>query len=343
MQKLMNSLFVMAPESYLSLDGETVVAKIGEKVAGRFPLHSFASILYFGQRGVSPSLMGACADRGIGLSFFTPTGEFLAGIQGKSNGDVLLKKKQYEISSDEEASLCIAKNIITGKIYNTRWVVERTTRDYRQRVNVQKLKAASTRMKEAYHEAPKVTSFKKLRKLENEITACYYAVLDELILQRKDDFYFTERSVDPPKDKLNAVLSFISALTARDCAYALEGAGLDVCAGFLHRDASAQGSLALDLMEELSSIICDRFTVSLINIRALNATHFDLQENGAVFLNKKGKKTVLNFWQARKKEKLQHPFLQEKITWGMVPNIQALLLARYIRGEIDSYPPFLWK
>ena len=343
MRKLMNSLFVMAPESYLSLDGETIVARIGEKVTGRFPLYSFESILYFGRKGVSPSLMGACADRGISLSFFSPAGEFLAGIQGKSGGNILLRRKQYEISAEEEASLRIAQKFIAGKIYNTRWVVERTAREYPQRVDAARLKAAGLRMKEAYRIVPKTASYGELQKLEEETEACYHGVLNELILQNKDDFYFTERSATPSFDKFNAVLSFVYALAARDCTHALEGAGLDPCIGFLRRDSSEQASLPLDLLEEFRSVVCDRFTVSLINIRGLNATHFDLYENGAVFLNRSGKKAVLNAWQTKKKEKLQHPFLQEKITWGMVPNIQALLLARYIRGEIDSYPPFLWK
>jgi len=343
MRKLMNSLFVMAPESYLSLEGDNVVASIGEKVAGRFPLHSFESILYFGQKGVSPSLMGACANQGISLSFFAPTGEFLAGVQAKSNGNLLLKKKQYELSSNDAACFSIAKNLITGKIYNSRWVIERTARDYPDRVDAKKLKAAGARMKAAYQTVPAIESFSVLKKLDQEMTSCYYSVFDELILNKKDLFYFKRRAAQPPIDCFNAALTFVYALLVRDCTHALEGAGLDVYAGFLHRDLPGRVSLALDLFEELRSIFCDRFTVTLVNIKGLNESHFDMHENGAAYLNQSGQKVVLNAWQAKKKETLQHPFLREKITWGMVPNIQALLLARYVRGEFDSYPPFLWK
>lgn len=343
MQKLLNSLFVMAPESYLSLDGENVIASIGEKVAGCFPLYSFESILYFGQKGVSPSLMGACAARGINLSFFSPSGEFLAGIQGKSGANRALRENLYKISSDEAASLTVAKGFVSSKIYNTRWIVERTAREYPERVDAVKLKIAGAFLKRTYQMLPEAKNFDALRKMEAEADSCYYGVLDEVILQNKKDFFFSALPSDPPKDPLGAVLSFLYALMLQECTHALEGAGLDPDAGLLHRDRCGDVSLAMDLMEEFRGVICDRLAISTINIKGLNAEHFERQEDGSVFLNKNGRKAILNAWQAKKKETLRHPYLQEKITWGMLPNVQALLLARYIRGELDAYPPFLWK
>ena len=343
MRKLLNTLFVLTPETYLTLEEENIVVKNGEDISGRFPLHLFESIFYFGYKGASPSLMGACAERGICLSFFTPNGKFLAGVCGESRGNVLLRKRQYEISSNEQESLSVAQNFIVGKIFNARWVLERAIRDYPLRVNTEKLKAASLHLTESYREAVNCTTIDSLRGLEGEAASCYFEVLNELILQNKDDFYFTGRSRRPPRDRFNAILSFVYTLMARDCVHALEGVGLDAYVGFLHRDRPGRTSLALDLMEEFRSVVCDRFAISLINNRSLQSKHFTLHENGAVLLNEDGRKILLNAWQLKKKESLTHPFLNEKVPWGLVPYIQALLLARMIRGDLDAYPPFLWK
>ena len=343
MRKLLNTLFVLTPETYLSLDGENIIVHNGDEIAGRFPLHLFESVFYFGYKGASPALMGACAERGIGLNFFTPAGKFLTGIYGESKGNVLLRKKQYAVSSNEESSLAIAKYFIVGKIFNARWVLERAVRDYPMRINSESVKTAAAHLSKAYKAAANCTSIDSLRGLEGEAASRYFEVLDELILQNKEDFYFTSRSRRPPKDNFNAILSFTYTLMARDCTQALEGVGLDAYVGFLHRDRPGRTSLSLDLTEEFRSVICDRFALSLVNNRILNGKHFISQESGAVLLNDDGRKILLNAWQSRKKDTIKHPFLGETVPWGLVPYVQSLLLARYLRGDLDAYPPFLWK
>jgi len=343
MKQLLNTLFVLTPETYLTLDGENIVILNGEETVGRYPLHLFESIQYFGYKGASPALMGACTKRSVGLNFFSPSGRFLAGVHGESKGNVLLRKKQYALSENEADCHFIAKYFIVGKLYNSRWVLERATRDYEMRLDVEKLKGVSAHLAEIIQMASESTNLDSLRGLEGEAATRYFSVLDDLILQNKEDFYFRERSRRPPLDNFNAILSFVYTLLARDCANALEGVGLDAYVGFLHKDRPGRTSLALDLIEELRSVLCDRFALSLINNRVLQGKHFQRSENGAVLLEEEGRKALLNAWQTRKKETLVHPFLKEKVPWGLVPHVQALLLARYIRGDLDAYPPFLWK
>lgn len=343
MKQLLNSLFVLTPELYLSLDNENVIANNDGQVVGRFPLHTVEKILYFGYKGVSPALMGECANRNIDLSLYNPYGRFLARIVGKSNGNVLLRKKQYEISSDVEQSCQIAKNFIVGKIFNGRSVVERYTRDHALVVDVTKLKEVSRQLYVAVNQAKSAEKLEILRGLEGEAARQYFSTFNDMILQNKDEFSLDGRIKRPPMDKVNALLSFLYVILSNDCAAALEGVGLDAYVGFLHRDRPGRASLALDLMEELRHIFVDRMVLSLINNRQIIGKHFDVQENGAVLLNKVGRKIVLNEWQSKKRETITHPFLNEKIPWGLVCHVQALLLARYLRGDLEAYPAFLWK
>lgn len=343
MRKLLNTLFVVSEDAYLSLDGENIVVNREEGIAGRFPLHTLESILCFSYKGASPSLMGACARRNIALSFFTPRGRFLCRAMGQTTGNVLLRREQYRRADDEEKSLHLAQAFVTGKIYNARWVLERAKRDHALRVDVAKLSSASGWMAQACRDAGVCANMQALRGVEGMAAMRYFAVLDELILQNKEHFFFRGRSRRPPMDRVNALLSFVYTLLAHDCAAALEGVGLDAYVGFFHRDRPGRTSLALDLMEELRPILGERFALSLINGRILGPAQFDVYENGTVLLNEKGRKTVLGAWQERKRETLTHPFLKEKLCWGMVPYVQALLLSRYLRDELDGYPPFLWK
>ena len=280
MKQLLNTLFVTSEDIYLSLDGENVVANRGGEAVARYPLHTLQSIVSFSYAGASPALMGACAQREIGLAFCSPRGKFLARVAGQAQGNVLLRRMQYRVADDPSQSCRVAGMMIFGKVYNAKWSVERTRR---------------------------------------------------------------ERSRRPPLDAFNALLSFAYSLLAHDCASALESVGLDAYVGYLHRDRPGRESLALDLMEELRPCFADRFVLTLINNRVLKAIDFDFRESGAVLLTDTGRRTFLQKWQERKKETITHPFLEEKIPWGLVPYVQSLLLARYLRSDLDDYPPFLWK
>ncbi len=342
MKKLLNTLYVLSEDAYLSLEGENVIVQ-REEDRPRFPLHTLEDILCFSYKGASPALMGKCADMNIGLSFFTPNGRFLARSCGKSHGNVLLRKEQYRSSDDRFISCRIARNFIAGKIYNSKWVLERATRDHALRIDVEHVKRASSLLHNSQALVAECETLESLLGLEGESSAVYFGALNELILQNKEAFIFNGRSRRPPLDRFNAMLSFVYTLLAHQCASALEGVGLDSYVGFLHRDRAGRTSLALDLMEELRPILGDRFVLSLINNRLIQPEYFDLQENGAVLLNDTGRKIVLSAWQERKREQLTHPYLEEKMPWGLVPHIQALLLSRYLRGDMDAYTPFLWK
>lgn len=343
MKRLLNTLYVMREDSYLKLEGENVLVQQGEEIAARFPLHTLESIVCFTYAGATPQLMGACAERDISLSFFTPNGRFLAGAMGEERGNVLLRKRQYRLSDDEAAACLIARNMVFGKVYNSRAVIERALRDHPQRVDEPKLRAASAAMLEALPLIEQERDMDTLRGLEGKAAVCYFGVLDELILQGRDTFAFDGRTRRPPRDPVNAMLSFAYALLARDCAAALSAVGLNPYVGFMHRDRPGRQSLALDLMEELRSVRADRFVLTLINNRVMQPKHFIYKENDTCLMEDEGRKTFLRAWQERKQETLMHPFLKEQISWGLLPHVQALLLARTLRGDYDAYPPFLWK
>ncbi|MBQ8620833.1 MAG: type I-C CRISPR-associated endonuclease Cas1 [Oscillospiraceae bacterium] len=343
MKQLLNTLFVTSEDIYLSLDGENVLANRDKQVVARYPLHTLQSIVSFSYSGASPALMGACADRSIGLAFCTPRGKFLARVCAQSNGNVLLRRAQYREADDPARSCLIARNMIFGKLHNSRWSIERTRRDHGMRVDGQKLSDASGEVKDLLPLVAQTTQLDALRGLEGVGAAAYFGVLDEMILSRKEDFYFRGRNRRPPLDRVNAMLSFAYSLLAHDCASALESVGLDAYVGFLHRDRPGRTSLALDLMEELRPCMADRFVLTLINNREIKPEDFQTQQSGAVLLTDGGRRTFLKAWQEKKRDRLTHPYLGEKLSWGMVPYVQALLLARYLRGDLEAYPPFLWK
>ncbi len=343
MKRLLNTLYVTSNNRYLSLDGENVVVLEEQKEIGRVPLHNLESIVTFGYTGASPALMGTCAKKNIDLCFMSGNGRFLARVSGEVRGNVLLRKQQYKISGDKEQSLCIARNFITGKIYNSRWVLERASRDYSLRLDSILLKKKSSMLADSLHAVRKCKDASELLGIEGEAASLYFSVFDDLILQQKEDFYFKGRNKRPPLDRVNAMLSFTYSLLAGMCGSALESVGLDPYVGFMHTDRPGRMSLALDLMEEFRSVMADRFVLTLINKRIVKKEGFIQKENGAVVLDDETRKAFLSAWQAKKQETIKHPFLEEKIEWGMAPYVQALLLARYIRGDLDEYPPFFWK
>lgn len=343
MKKLLNTLYVTSENSYLFLDGENIVVFEDKKEVGRLPLHNLEGIVSFGYRGTSPALMGACADRNISLCYVTPQGKFLARVTGKIKGNVILRQQQYESSRDKEISLSIAKNCITGKIYNARWVLERAVRDHSLQINTDQVKTASVHLKQSLEHIRNSQSKEQLRGYEGEAASIYFGVFNELILQQKKDFVFCGRNKRPPLDNINAMLSFVYTLLTNQIASALECVGLDPYIGYLHTERPGRVSLALDLIEELRAPLADRFVLSLINKKVITRKNFKTKENGAVIMDDEARKRLLTEWQNRKKETITHPFLKEKIEWGMVPYVQAMLLARYLRGDLDGYPVFLWK
>ncbi len=343
MRKLLNTLFVTQPDVYLSLDGDNIVLLKEKERLGRIPLHNLESIVAFGYTGASPALMGYCAEKDISIVFLTMNGRYLARVIGKSRGNVVLRKKQYRISDNEEHSALIARNFIIGKIFNNKWLIERMTRDHPMRIDVNQFKETSTQLSTVINEVMECSDLESLRGWEGQAAIAYNKVFNQMILQQKEDFYFKLRTRRPPQDNVNAMLSFAYILLANDVTSALETVGLDAYVGFLHRERPGRASLALDVMEELRGIYADKFVLNLINNRIVNSNDFVKKENGAVLMKDEARKKFLAAWQKRKQDKLTHPYLKEKIVWGLVPYTQSLLLARYLRGDIDQYPPFLWK
>lgn len=343
MKQLSNTLFVTTPDTYLALDGENVVILKKDVELRRIPLHNLESIIAFGYTGASPALMGACAKRKIALSFLTQNGKFLARIVGEEQGNVLLRKTQYRLSDSESASADLARNFLLAKVHNSRWILERAARDYALRLDVEKLKQSSAFLAESIGRLESASTLEEMRGVEGEAAARYFSVLDDLILQQKEAFRFAGRNRRPPLDNVNAMLSFVYTLLAHDSTSALEAVGLDAYVGFLHRDRPGRTSLALDLMEELRGVMADRLVLTLINRRMVKPEGFHQKENDAVLMDDETRKTILTAWQSKKQETIVHPFLGEKIAWGLVPYAQAMLFARYLRGDTDGYPPFLWK
>ena len=343
MKQLLNTLFVTSEDIYLSLEGENVLANRDKEVVARYPLHTLQSIVSFSYSGASPALMGKCAESGIGLAFCSPWGRFLARVCGGTGGNVLLRREQYRIADDPARCCEIARTMIFGKLSNGAASIQRTLRDHAPRVQDCGLATAAANIRSLLPQILAVSDPDTRRGLEGVAATAYFEVFDHMLLNRKEDFFFRGRSRRPPLDRVNAMLSFAYSLLAHDCASALESVGLDSYVGFLHRDRPGRQSLALDLMEELRPCMADRFVLTLVNNRMIRPEDFQLQDSGAVLLTDDGRRKFLKTWQERKRDTLTHPYLGEKMSWGIVPYVQALLLTRLIRGDLDAYPPFLWK
>lgn len=343
MRKLQNTLYVTTPAAYLSLDGETIVIQNEDECLGRLPLLNLENIVSFGYRGASPRLMGACAERGIGLCFLTQHGRFLARISGPISGNVLLRTAQYRLADTPDHALPIAKMFLTGKIFNGRWSLERTLRDHALRVDTERMKMAIEQMKQALVDLMHAGSVEELMGIEGVAAKAYFSVFEQMILKNPAYFRFDGRNRRPPMDPVNALLSFTYSILGHEITGALESVGLDPAVGFLHALRPGRASLALDLLEELRAPLADRFVLSLINLGTTTERDFVQKENGAFYLTDDARKRFLAAWQKRKQEVINHPFLKEKLPWGLVPHAQAMMMSRYIRGDLDAYPPFLWK
>jgi CRISPR-associated protein Cas1 len=342
MRKLLNVLFVTQPDTMVNLDTNNVCVKKGDKVLLRVPLLNLEQIVLFNYFGATPQLLGECVKHKISVSFLSEYGKYYGTFHGESSGNVLLRREQYRIA-DDNRSLDYARAFIFGKLHNQKWVIERGIRDYSLRIDTTRLKKKSEFISGQLKQILDMNNEESLRAAEGNAAHHYFSAFDELILQNKDFFTFSSRNRRPPTDAVNALLSFAYTLLASECRHALETVGLDSYVGFLHADRPGRASLALDLMEELRPYFADRFVLSLINRNEVEEADFEFQSSGAVYLSNQSRKKFLSAWQNRKREEITHPFLKEKIEWGLVPYCQALLLARRIRGDLDGYPPFLWK
>ncbi len=343
MRKLLNNLYITSPDAYLSKDGENVVARTADGESFRIPIHNIENILCFTHTGASPALMGHCAENGIGLAFYTPNGRFLARVSGPVSGNVLLRRTQYRWADDLNQSRILASQFVLGKVANSRVVLQRAIREYQEDGDWSEVKKASDYLKNRYGPIENAKDLDILRGVEGESARTYFSVFDRLIRNQKEDFYFSERNRRPPMDRVNSLLSMLYSLLRHEMQSVLESVGLDPAVGFLHRDRPGRPSLALDMMEELRPVLADRLVLSLINRKQIQPQGFHMKENGSVLLEPETRKEILVAWQKRKQEEVVHPYLGEKIPIGLIPYTQALLLARFMRGDIDGYPPFFWK
>lgn len=343
MRQLLNVLFITKLEVYIGLNGENITVKEDDMIIGRYPLHNLEGIVCFSNMGMSPALMEKCVEQNISICFLTPTGRFRARVTGETRGNVLLRKKQYRIADKEEESLKIARNFILGKVYNEKWQLERYIRQYSLRVPLEEMENASSRLSSYMREIEVCNNLDQLRGYEGTAQVSYFSVFDHMILNQKEEFYFHGRNKRSPEDRVNSLLSFAYTLLANDIAAALETVGLDSYVGFMHQDRPGRASLANDLIEELRTPIADRFVLSLINRKQLQADDFEINDNNSVYIKDSARRIFISEWQKNKQEELTHPYLNEKMSWGLIPYSQALLLARYLRGDIDQYPPFFWK
>jgi CRISPR-associated protein Cas1 len=343
MRKLLNTLHVMTQGAYLHRDGETIAIKVEDKLKLRVPIHTLEGLVCWGRVLCSPPVLGLCCERGVGISFLSEQGRFVARVNGPVSGNVLLRRQQYRIADREVDALPVVRNIVTAKIANSRVVLLRAARELADEARETLLREAGNRLSWTGLDAARASSIEEARGQEGVAGQVYFSVFDQLISGDREAFKFGGRSRRPPLDRVNAMLSFVYALLRHDIESALETVGLDPAVGFLHADRPGRPSLALDLMEELRAALADRLVLSLINRRQVQATGFSSQEGGGVEMDDATRKQMVAAWQSRKQEEIEHPYLKERVPLGLVPYVQALLLARHVRGGLDAYPAFFWR
>ena len=346
MKKLLSTIYVTSDDAWLRKDGANLVVEVAGAERGRAPLHMIDGVVDFGHAGASPAAMAACAESGVTISFLTPNGRFLARVEGPRTGNVRLRRAQFRASEDPATTCGIVRGVIAGKVANQRTVIRRALRDHRAALG----EATATRLDRAERQLTDVArrtlgaaDVAILRGLEGEAAACYFAAFDALIRIDDPALRFGGRSRRPPLDRINALLSFLYAMLGHDCRSACEAHGLDPQVGFLHADRPGRASLALDLMEELRPVLADRLALSMVNRRQLVAADFIVEAAGGVSLTDDARRRLLIAWQERKKETIRHPFIGETVPFGLIAHIQAQLLARHLRGDLDGYPPFIWR
>ncbi|QJT10271.1 type I-C CRISPR-associated endonuclease Cas1c [Oceanidesulfovibrio marinus] len=342
MRKLLNTLYVTRQDSYLAKDGEALCVRAEKKTLLRLPLIGLEGVVCFGVVNASPALLHACAESDITVSFLSENGRYLASVRGPTSGNVLLRREQFRRADSSEARTALARFMVHGKLVNTRAVLRRALRDHEHELDAEALHGAILGINSALDHADAAADDETLRGVEGDAARIYFGVFDQLVL-RREEFPFNGRNRRPPRDAVNCLLSFLYTLLLHDVRSALETVGLDPQVGYLHRDRPGRPSLALDMMEELRPWLADRMALTLINRRNVKPTDFKTDGAGGVTLADDARKDVLTAWQKRKQEEVQHPFLEERIPIGLVPYTQAMLLARHLRGELDGYPPFIWR
>ena len=346
MRRQLNTLYITTEGAWVHKDGANIVMEVDNQIRARLPAHRLESLVCMGRVMVSPPLLGFCAEQGICVCYLTPNGKFLARVEGPVSGNVLLRREQYRVSDDPARCAAIVRNLLAGKIHNQRAVIRRAIRDHGDKLDTdttQAMAEAQHRLMRIIGQLPVEPTLDGLRGLEGEAAQRYFGVFDALIRHEHPLMRFNGRNRRPPRDAINALLSLLYTLLTHDCRSALESVGLDPAVGFLHRDRPGRPSLALDLAEEFRALLGDRLALSLINRKQIGPKDFRQMENGAVLLSDDARKTVLVAYQERKQEELRHAFLDEKVPLGLLPYIQAQLMARHLRGDLDGYPPFLWK
>ena len=343
MKKLQNTLYVTTEGAYLAREGECLLVRIEQETRLRVPIHSLSGIVCFGRASCSPSAMGLCAERNVAISFLSTHGRFLARVEGRLSGNVLLRREQYRRADDPRISAELARVLVAAKIVNARAVLQRSARDRPDSPAAAGLREGAAEMQRSLDQLHPRMTLDAVRGVEGKAAAVYFRVFDLLIVSQKEDFAFHARSRRPPLDKVNALLSFVYTLLTHDIASALSAVGLDPAVGYLHRDRPGRPGLALDVLEEFRAFLGDRLVLSLINLRQVQAGGFRVAESGAVRMDDATRKTLLVAYQKRKQEEIRHPFLEETIPVGLLFHAQALLMARFLRGDLDAYPPFFWK
>jgi CRISPR-associated protein Cas1 len=343
MRKLLNTLHVMTQGAYLHRDGETVAITVGQELKLRVPVHTLEGLVCWGQVACSPPLLGFFCERGVGISFLTEQGRFLARVTGPISGNVLLRRQQYRIADDGSCALPVVRTIVAAKIANSRVVLLRSAREIADVAREKELRDAAERLSWAGMDAARAVSIDEARGHEGIAGQVYFSAFDKMIAGDREAFRFEGRSRRPPLDRVNALLSFVYALLRHDVESALESVGLDPAVGFLHTDRPGRPSLALDLMEELRAALADRLVITLVNRRQVLGSGFTEQDGGGIQMDDITRKQVVSSWQLRKQDEIEHPYLKERIPVGLVPYVQALLLARFVRGGLDAYPAFFWR
>lgn len=343
MQVLLNTLYVMTEGSYLNLDHETVKIKVNDEVKLQVPLHHLGSIICIGNIAISCGIMAKCAADGRNLSVFDQNGRFKFRVAGPVSGNILLRTAQFEAYQDKNKALAIAKNIVAGKIKNCRQIILRGARENDCIEEEKQLRETAKKMAGVLERLKKADNTDVIRGLEGEAAVSYFSSFEKIIKADRGVFFFRKRTRRPPQDRLNALLSFLYTLLNNDCVSAIEGVGLDCQLGFLHALRPGRPALSLDIMEELRPLLSDRLALTLINRGQINKDDFEEREGGAVYLSSVGKKKVISAYQNRKKEEITHLLINSKVKIGLIPHIQARILARFLRGDIDEYPPFIYK
>lgn len=343
MKRLLNTLYVTTQGAYLCKDGESVCVRIEDQIRLRAPVHTLGGVVGFGQVSASPALLHHLAENDVAVSFLSETGKFLAQVRGPVSGNVVLRREQHRWADDPARTASIARAILLGKLGNARTVIRRRLRDHPDWPGAEALESAALQCASMIEQVRLTDDLDALRGLEGDAAHAYFHAFPGMISPRAQGFVFAGRNRRPPTDAVNCLLSFLYTLLAHDVRSALETVGLDPQIGFLHRDRSGRPGLALDLMEEFRPWLADRVALSLINSGELKAKDFETSAAGAVSMKDDARRTLLVAWQKRKQEEIEHPFLKETMSIALLPHVQANLLARRLRGDLDDYPPFFWR